>query len=80
MQTAGLSGYKTEQVRTLPSAIPLATCMAAECCQVAKALGVEIEPVMGKTTQKRTRREERERACIRSIFCPCLPLCDCLSA
>jgi ketopantoate reductase len=73
MQTAGLSGYKTEQVRTLPSAIPLATCMAAECCQVAKALGVEIEPVMGKTTQKRTRREERERESVHPFYLLPLP-------
>ena len=33
--TAGLSGLKTMGVRTLPSAIPLATSMAAEACQVA---------------------------------------------
>ena len=45
--TAGLSGYKTFQVRTLATAIPIATAMAAECCQVAEALGVKIEPVMG---------------------------------
>jgi 2-dehydropantoate 2-reductase len=45
--TAGLSGLKTMEVRTLPSAIPIATCMAAEACQVAAALGINIEPVMG---------------------------------
>jgi 2-dehydropantoate 2-reductase len=45
--TAGLSGLKTMEVRTLPSAIPLATAMAAEACQVAQAMGVSIEPVMG---------------------------------
>ena len=45
--TAGLSGLNTSAVRTLPSAVPLAACMAAECIKVAEAQGIEVEPVMG---------------------------------
>ena len=49
---AGLSGYGSNEVRTLPEPRAIAIQVAAEAIEVGRAAGYEIEPLMGIAAQK----------------------------
>jgi 2-dehydropantoate 2-reductase len=49
---AGLSGYGSAEVRTLPAPSPICVHVAAEVIRVGRARGFEVEPIYGLAAQR----------------------------